>query len=67
MRISQLEQEERKRKQPKSKHDKRDKIVDLTGIKPAKKRNTVRSGLGDISSSNSNDAAVLFCIPENSS
>ena len=52
--------------QPNSK-DKRDKILDLTGLKPVRKRNTVRSGLGDTSITNSSNDVVFFTIPESNS
>jgi hypothetical protein len=55
----------RDREIPPNSKEKRDRVMDLTGIKPVKKRNTVRSGLGDYSSSNSNSNNVIFmAIPE---
>ena len=51
-----------------SKLNKREKIIDLTGIKPVKRRNTVRSGLGDTSTSNnrssSNNDIVFFTVSD---
>jgi hypothetical protein len=38
---------------PKSPQDKQDKVLDLTGLKPLKRKNTVRSGLGDYSTAGS--------------
>ena len=53
--------------QPNSK-SRQEKIVDLTNIKPQRKRNTVRSGLGDSSSvSSSSKDIVLMTIPESNS
>ena len=56
----------REREIPPNSKARREKIIDLTGIKPQRKRNTVRSGLGDTSSvsSSSSKDIVLMTIPE---
>ena len=51
---------DQQRGRPLSKLNKQEKIIDLTGIKPAKRRNTVRSGLGDTSSNSSSSNEVVF-------
>ena len=53
----------REREQQPNSKEKRDKIVDLTGLKPQKRRNTVRSGLGDTSAAPTNDI-MLFTVPD---
>ena len=54
----------RGREIPPNSKDKQDKIVDLTGLKPAKKRNTVRSGLGDTSGLSTNNDMMFFTVPD---
>jgi hypothetical protein len=49
--------------QPNPKDKTQDKFIDLTGFKPPKKRNTVRSGLGDSFSSNTSNV-IFMAVPE---